>query len=140
MGKTLVLAVGPVLKRELLPAIDRAARELGIHHGGRRGHGGESLDSGFRRNDRNSSLTEPRTDLRELCGEERARDMAARNTAQAAEITFESLLFMDCIDTHEVARLIRESATGKNLARVFDWPEVLIGDAGIFWPTQSAEL
>jgi len=97
MAKHLVLAVGPVLKRELLPAIDRAAENLNWHRASR-------------------------------------IEMAARNTAQAAEITFESLLFMECIDTNAVARLIRESVTGKNLARVFDWPEVLIGDAGIFWP------
>jgi len=40
-----------------------------IHHGAHGGHGEESLDSGFRRNDGNSSLSEPLTDLCDLCGE-----------------------------------------------------------------------
>ena len=115
--KTLVLAVGPVLKRQLMPAIVKAEAGFNV------------AVSGIRDRARPDTDTEHEHDIRQ----------AARAVVLSAEVAFQAKLMCPFTDTHAVAELLREGK-GRNLERALYRPDVLISDATIWWPNSMREL
>lgn len=115
MSKQIVLAVGPVVKRELMPAIKRASDLL------------VSL-----------SPCLPVSQSPSL-PVSRSADHAARNVAGAAEMTFELVLRMQSLPTAVVARCLGTMVTAASLAQVLSDPDVWIGDQNIWFERSTAE-
>lgn len=123
MSKQIVLAVGPVVKRELMPAIKRASDLL------------VSLSPCLQIS-RSPCLPVSQSPSLPVS---RSADHAARNVAGAAEMTFELVLRMQSLPTAVVARCLGTMVTAASLAQVLSDPDVWIGDQNIWFERSTAE-